>query len=244
MPMTIDDIWSDEYLVRLERRLWIRVMEAQSMLGPGPEPLVTDQQIFDSRAVQDHPVDLDSIHQREMVTRHDIMARLAEFVHLSGHSRIHLGMTSADVVENTYLIRQRQSLIALGLRPWTTDLQFRGIRGPVGSDVDQLNLLGTTQRVDALNRHVATRFGFEHVIGAVSQCMPRSFDLRLANRLSQLATNRVDAALVAGIVQMLGEQTFWLEGDVSSSCVRRYAWPMLFKIVEGSYTEEMEPCQD
>jgi adenylosuccinate lyase len=80
--MTIDDIWSDEYLVRLERRLWICVMEAQSMLGPGPEPLVTDQQIFDSRAVQDYPVDLEAIHQRELVTRHDIKARLDEFVHL------------------------------------------------------------------------------------------------------------------------------------------------------------------
>lgn len=234
----IDRIWSDDHLIELERELWLEVMGFQHRVDPS---LVSAQNILSSMKAAPI-IRLANIRDREMVTKHDLKARLDEFCALSGHERIHLGMTSADVVENSYLIRQRRSVLALGLQrfpevdAWLKRQQFRGIRGPVGSDEDQLNLLGTPERVMDLNLHVARHFGFDKVINAVSQCMPRSMDLELAALLlGTLETHRVvDRIVCNGLLSMVAQQEFWFEGDVSTSVVRRYAWPMLFKTIEGS----------
>ena len=233
----IQEIWSAEYLVRLERRIWWQVMDFQYRANP---ELVTLDQVVASHGVIDS-VDLDSIHQREMVTKHDLMARLEEFAALSGHNRIHLGMTSADIVENTFLIRQLRSVVALGPRTvMAASLPpFRGIRGPIGSDVDQIALIGL-KNAQQLSKHVAHEFGFDEVINSVAQCMPRSFDLRLANSLFPLIEDEAGRAIASGCLTMLAEQNFWLEGDVASSCVRRHAWPLLFSVLEGTYLKERE----
>ena len=186
----IDRIWSNDHLVELERELWLQVMAFQHRVDPS---LVSSAQIRSS--LKAAPIiRLANIRDREMVTKHDLKARLDEFCELSGHQRIHLGMTSADVVENTYLIRMRRSVLALGLQhthpsidQWLIRQQFRGIRGPVGSDEDQMNLLGSAKLVEALNRAVAKHFGFATVINAVAQCMPRSFDMELATLLAAVS---------------------------------------------------------
>ncbi|HLM29224.1 MAG TPA: adenylosuccinate lyase, partial [Acidimicrobiales bacterium] len=62
------DLWSAERKVRLERELWIAVMQAQRALGVD----IPADAIDDYRAVVD-TVDLASIEARERVTRHDVM---------------------------------------------------------------------------------------------------------------------------------------------------------------------------
>ena len=92
-------IWSAENKIIAERRLWLAVMEAQRDLGVdfgGDDP---DQMIADYTAVVDH-VDLDSIADRERITRHDVKARIEEFNGLVGHEHVHKGMTSRDLTEN------------------------------------------------------------------------------------------------------------------------------------------------
>lgn len=240
----IEYIWSDYYMVLLERKLWLRVMEYQARHTKG---LVSLDQCRASRNVITD-IDLGSIRIREMKTKHDVKARLEEFCDLSGHQQIHLGMTSADVVENVYLIRQVASVQELigsdpkrfgYLQGWVNGAQFRGIRGPIGSDADQMSLFERNQTlVDGLSAFVAQAFGFMKVIGAVGQCMPRSFDLHLATMLMQSITDPLDLIMANGVLTMLAGQQVWLEGDVASSCVRRYAWPLLFSIVEGSYKSQ------
>ncbi len=233
-------------------------MAEQMRLMPPPS-IISETDIHKSILIVDQ-VDLPSIKRREFQTRHDLKARLDEFVTLSGHQHAHMGMTSADVVENTYLIRQRRSVIALGLRHndtlqhaklqdvfdrWLDRQQFRGIRGPVGSDVDQLSLLGSRERVHELNRRIASKFGFvkhEQVINAVSQVMPRSFDVELGGLLmgvinaDSLGAKYLD--LCNGYMTMLTGQQAWLEGDVATSVVRRYVWPMFFHTI-AEYLEEL-----
>lgn len=242
----IDKIWSDHNLVVQERKIWLAVMRAQRELSPYPD-LVSTEDIAASQAVV-HQVDLDSIRDRERRTRHDLKARLEEFVDLSGHSRIHLGMTSADVVENSYLIRLRQSTLALPMRhqlfcqQWLDSVTFRGIRGPVGSDQDQLDLLGGDQRkVELLNLMVAADFGFDSVAITPSQCVPRSVDSALASQLfDSLSDDPPEVrTIVKGVMTMLADAHFWLEGDVSTSCVRRYAWPLLFGAIDGCLFEKV-----
>ncbi len=98
-------IWSPEAKVRLERELWIAVLEAQRALGLD----VDDAVIADYRAVVEQ-VDLDAIRDRERVTRHDVKARIEEFNALAGHEAVHVGMTSRDLTENVEQLQIRRSL--------------------------------------------------------------------------------------------------------------------------------------
>lgn len=218
----ISEIWSPEYLVRLEREIWIQVMEVHLDHG-----LLEIRQLAQSKQWA-HWVDLERIRGIEMVTKHDLKARLEEFCQLSQHQRIHMGMTSADIVENSYLIRIWRSIVALDIADQVTRPPFRGIRGPVGSDQDQLELLGSAEAVDELNVRIATAFGFDEVINAVAQIMPRSIDAGMATQILGALPNKTPWwPVLSGYVAMLCNQEAWLEGDVSTSVIRRVAWPNL-----------------
>lgn len=99
------EIWSAENKVVSERRLWLAVLEAQTDLGIDLPGGVID----DYRNVMD-TVDLESIARRELVTRHDVKARIEEFCALAGHQHIHKGMTSRDLTENVEQLQIKQSL--------------------------------------------------------------------------------------------------------------------------------------
>jgi adenylosuccinate lyase len=99
------DLWTSEAKVVMERELWIAVLEAQQELGVA----IGDGVVADHRAVVDQ-VDLDSIRDRERVTRHDVKARIEEFCALAGHEHIHKGMTSRDLTENVEQLQVRRSL--------------------------------------------------------------------------------------------------------------------------------------
>ena len=99
-------IWSPEGKVKAERRLWVAVLEAQRDLGID----VPDGAVEAYRSVIEQ-VDLDSIRERERITRHDVKARIEEFCALAGHEHIHKGMTSRDLTENIEQVQIRDSLL-------------------------------------------------------------------------------------------------------------------------------------
>lgn len=101
----MSDIWSPRAKIVAERRLWLAVLRAQAELGVQ----VPEQAIADYEAVLDH-VDLESIADRERITRHDVKARIEEFNALAGHEHVHKGMTSRDLTENVEQLQIRQSL--------------------------------------------------------------------------------------------------------------------------------------
>ena len=170
--------------------------------------------------------------------KHDLKARLEEFCHLSGHERIHLGMTSSDIVENTYSIRIRRSILSLGPdrgRPvGGTPAAPAVSRGP-RSGRERYRPAGTAGRwagggptqpdVGALLR-IRTA---PHSGGAEPAPV---HDLELATALVSLVQDPCLRVLANGYLTMLAGQEFWLEGDVATSCVRRHAWPQLFAVVE------------
>jgi adenylosuccinate lyase len=61
---------------------------------------------------------------------------------------------------------------------------LRGIKGPVGTAADQLDLVGD---VAALERAVAGHLGFERVLTSVGQVYPRSLDFDVLSALAQVA---------------------------------------------------------
>jgi adenylosuccinate lyase len=245
-------LWSPEFKIVLERRLWIAVLRAQRDLGvPVPDGVIEDHE----RVVD--VVDLASIAARERVTRHDVKARIEEFSALAGHEHIHKGMTSRDLTENVEQLQIRLSLehvrdravavlARLGRRAaeyaelvmagrshnvaaqaTTLGKRFasaademliayrrleelraryplRGIKGPMGTAQDMLDLLGgDAAKLADLEARVAGHLGFGQVLTSVGQVYPRSLDYDVVSALLQLAAGPSSLAttirLMAGL---------------------------------------------
>jgi len=263
------ELWSAEHKVRLERRLWIAVMKAQRDLGID----VPAEAIAAYEAVVPQ-VDLDSIQQRERITRHDVKARLEEFSDLAGHEHAHKGMTSRDLTENVEQLQVREGLQILLTRSvaalarlaelaaqydetvlvgrshnvaaqaTTLGKRFansgeelllavhrledllaryplRGLKGPVGTQQDELDLLdGDDERMAALEASVASHLGFDHTLTNVGQIYPRSLDLEVVSALVQLAAG--PSSLATTLRLMAGNELVtegFRPGQVGSSAM-------------------------
>lgn len=65
---------------------------------------------------------------------------------------------------------------------------LRGIKGPVGTQQDMLDLMGGDEtKVDALEHKVAEHLGFGNRLGSVGQVYPRSLDFEVVSALVQAA---------------------------------------------------------
>ena len=71
---------------------------------------------------------------------------------------------------------------------------LRGIKGPVGTRLDQLDLLGSAEAVDELESLVAEHLGFGRVLEASGQTYPRSLDLDVVASLVQAVSGPASLA--------------------------------------------------
>ncbi|MET8143975.1 adenylosuccinate lyase [Sphaerisporangium sp. NPDC005288] len=262
-------LWSPEHKVVAERRLWLAVLRAQAELGvPVPAGVAEDYEAVAGK------VDLDSIAERERLTRHDVKARIEEFNALAGHEHVHKGMTSRDLTENVEQLQIRDSLLlvrdrcvallarlaelaaqhsglvmagrshnvaaqatTLGKRFATTADELlvglarleeliaryplRGIKGPVGTAQDMLDLLGgDAAKLAALEERVASHLGFTAGFTSVGQVYPRSLDYEVLTALVQLAA--APSSLAKTIRLMAGHELVtegFKKGQVGSSAM-------------------------
>ena len=262
-------VWDPQNKIRLERQLWIAVMKAQAELGID----IPAEAIADYEAVIDQ-IDLDSISERERVTRHDVKARIEEFNALAGHEHIHKGMTSRDLTENVEQLQVKQSLelirdktvatlsayaalatqytdtaltgrshnvaaqmTTLGKRfaTYADELMIafarteellaryplRGIKGPVGTSQDMLDLVeGDAEQLAILERAIAAGLGFDNILTSVGQVYPRSLDHEVLSLLVQIAASPSNCAKTIRL--MAGNELVtegFAEGQVGSSAM-------------------------
>ena len=157
------DIWSRTYKIKAERELWISVLKAQAKSGLE----ISDSVIADYVNAKD-VIDITSIDKREMVTKHDVKARIDEFNSLAGHQKIHIGMTSRDLTENIELYQIRSSLALVEMK----SLAILRHLNEFISKYSELALVARTHNVPAqlttLGRRFATwgeelTFAFTHL---------------------------------------------------------------------------------
>ena len=98
---------------------------------------------------------------------------------------------------------------------------LRGIKGPVGTAQDQLDLLdGDVGKLAALEQKVAEHLGFSRVLTSVGQVYPRSLDLDVVSSLVQLAAG--PSSLATTIRLMAGQELAtegFQAGQVGSSAM-------------------------
>ncbi|MBP3088606.1 adenylosuccinate lyase [Corynebacterium sp. sy017] len=262
-------LWSPESKIIMERQLWLAVLKGQKDLGVE----IPDEAISAYEAVVEH-VDLDSIAQREKVTRHDVKARIEEFNALAGHEHVHKGMTSRDLTENVEQLQiyrslelvhgksvavlariaqhaaNYQNLVMAGrshnvaAQATTLGKRFasaaeemlialerteqllgryplRGIKGPMGTAQDMLDLMGGNEaKLAALETRIADHLGISRVFDSVGQVYPRSLDFDVISALVQLGSG--PSSLAHTIRLMAGNETVtegFKEGQVGSSAM-------------------------
>jgi adenylosuccinate lyase len=98
---------------------------------------------------------------------------------------------------------------------------LRGIKGPMGTSQDQLDLFeGDEEKVAELERAVAHHLGFEQSLGSVGQVYPRSLDLDVVAALVQCAAG--PSSLATSIRLMAGHELVtegFAPGQVGSSAM-------------------------
>ncbi len=262
-------IWSPRNKIAAERQLWIAVLKAQRDLGID----VPDGAIADYERVADD-INLESIADRERITRHDVKARIEEFNALAGHEQVHKGMTSRDLTENVEQLQILASLrhvhahgVAMLARITERAAQYstivmagrshnvaaqattlgkrfasaadelmialtrlselidryplRGIKGPMGTSQDMLDLLGgDSAKLAQLEAAVAEHLGFSRSLTSVGQIYPRSLDHDVVSALVQTAA--APSSLAHTIRLMAGHELVtegFQPGQVGSSAM-------------------------
>jgi len=263
------DIWSPVGRIMMERDLWISVLKAQKDLG-----LPIEDGVIEAYESVKTEVNLQSIKDREKLTRHDVKSRIEEFCDLAGFEHIHKGMTSRDLTENVEQLQVFKSLQLIRSKAISTLIKIsekaglyrnqiitarthnvaaqpttlgkriamfgqelllavenldrvienypvRGIKGAVGTQLDQLTLFdGDTEKVNRLEKKIIEHLGINRSINAVGQVYPRSLDHQVVSALYQLSSGPSGFSKTLRI--MAGNETAsegFAKGQVGSSAM-------------------------
>ncbi len=129
------------------------------------------------------------------VVRRRIVATLARLGRLAGeHAELVMAGRSHNVAAQTTTLGKRfatiadELLVALErLDDLVARYPLRGIKGPVGTSQDMLDLLGgDAAKIEELERRVAGHLGFDRVLTSVGQVYPRSLDYDVVTALAQV----------------------------------------------------------
>ena len=97
---------------------------------------------------------------------------------------------------------------------------IRGIKGPVGTAQDSVDLLGSAKGHEKLEHQIAEYLGFNRVLDSTGQIYPRSFDFDVVTTLVQLAA--APSSLATSIRLMAGAELVtegFKAGQVGSSAM-------------------------
>ena len=97
---------------------------------------------------------------------------------------------------------------------------MRGIKGPVGTAQDSIDLLGSSKAHHSLEIEIANDLGFNRVLDSTGQIYPRSFDYDVVTTLFQLAAS--PSSLATSIRLMAGAELVtegFKAGQVGSSAM-------------------------
>ena len=161
------------------------------------------------------------VHDKTVALLAALAAKAAEYSDLAIAGRSHnvpaqittLGKRFASAAEE--LLYGYERLVSLQSR-----YPMRGIKGPVGTAQDSIDLLGSTQAHQKLEAAIAAELGFNRTLDSTGQVYPRSLDYEVVTTLVQLAT--APSSLATSIRLMAGAELVtegFKAGQVGSSAM-------------------------
>ncbi|MGH3355499.1 MAG: adenylosuccinate lyase [Nocardioidaceae bacterium] len=164
-----------------------------------------------------------------VIVRDRVVATLARLARLAGeHRALVLAGRSHNVAAQATTLGKRfasvadEMLVALErLENLLNRYPLRGVKGPVGTSQDQLDLLaGGSDRLNELELRVSQHLGFDRVLTSVGQVYPRSLDFDVVSALVQVAAG--PSNLATGLRLMAGNELVtegFRPGQVGSSAM-------------------------
>ncbi len=164
---------------------------------------------------------LDIVHNKVVTLLARLGERAAQYADQPIAGRSHnipaqvttLGKRFASAAEELLFAYER--LVALQER-----YPMRGIKGPVGTAQDSIDLLSSSDAHNTLELAIAKELGFNHVLDSTGQIYPRSFDYDVVTTLVQLASS--PSSLATSIRLMAGAELVtegFKAGQVGSSAM-------------------------
>ena len=161
------------------------------------------------------------VHDKTVALLAALAAKAAEYSDLAIAGRSHnvpaqittLGKRFASAAEELLFAYER--LTALQDR-----YPMRGIKGPVGTAQDSIDLLGSSDAHFKLEGAIAKELGFNNVLDSTGQIYPRSFDYDVVTTLVQIASS--PSSLATSIRLMAGAELVtegFKAGQVGSSAM-------------------------
>ncbi|MDT4992425.1 MAG: adenylosuccinate lyase, partial [Actinoplanes sp.] len=165
---------------------------------------------------------LELIRDRVVATLARLTERAVEYCDLVLTGRSHNVAAQATTLGKRFASAAEELLIAYErLDDLIGRYPLRGIKGPVGTSADQLDLLdGSAVALAELERSVARHLGFERVLTSVGQVYPRSLDFDVVSALAQVVAG--PSSLATTIRLMVGQELVtegFKPGQVGSSAM-------------------------
>jgi len=130
---------------------------------------------------------LQHVHARGVAVAARLAERATEFSGLVIAGRSHNVAAQATTLGKRFASAADELLLALArLQELIARYPLRGIKGPMGTSQDMLDLLGSPQALARLENRVAEHLGFAHVLSSVGQVYPRSLDHEVLSALVQV----------------------------------------------------------
>jgi adenylosuccinate lyase len=165
---------------------------------------------------------LELVRDRTVAALARLAARATQYADLVLVGRSHNVPAQATTLGKRFATTAEELLLAYQrIEDLLRRYPLRGVKGPVGTAADQLDLLGgDSDRLADLEHAVATHLGFERVSTSVGQVYPRSLDLDVVSALVQAAA--APSSLAVTIRLMAGQELAtegFKPGQVGSSAM-------------------------
>jgi adenylosuccinate lyase len=165
---------------------------------------------------------LELIRDRVITTLARLAERAVEYSDLVMTGRSHNVAAQATTLGKRFASAAEELLIAYErLDDLIGRYPLRGIKGPVGTAADQLDLLdGDFEALAMLEQRVASHLGFNRVLSSVGQVYPRSLDFDVVSALAQIVAG--PSSLATTIRLMVGQELVtegFKPGQVGSSAM-------------------------
>ncbi|MCE5290239.1 MAG: adenylosuccinate lyase [Nocardiaceae bacterium] len=128
------------------------------------------------------------VHERGVAVAARLAERAAQYESLVMAGRSHNVAAQATTLGKRFASAAEELLIALTrVQELIARYPLRGIKGPMGTSQDMLDLLGDASKLEALEERIAGHLGFQNVFTSVGQVYPRSLDHEVLSSLVQVA---------------------------------------------------------
>ena len=131
---------------------------------------------------------LHHVHAHGVAVAARLAERASEYSSLVMAGRSHNVAAQATTLGKRFASAADELLLALArVEDLIARYPLRGIKGPMGTAQDMLDLLGSPEALSALESRVAEHLGFARVLTSVGQVYPRSLDHDVLSALVQVA---------------------------------------------------------